>query len=166
MLDDNDIKVLTSLLPKAEYGIAHFYPRAGGQLQSAGLGHCVILGPCFVLEVPKEEIKVKNWPDKAYTGPTKEAWWKSIDIPPVETGKPAIAMEVEIPKIKGTAIRLTAGNLVRYIQLPLFKIIERVFLEPKFKLFEGTRPDGSPTSIAVFDGKDFMGIVAAYNVTL
>lgn len=163
MIDDKDVKILTSLLPpESQWGVSHTLTDDGKSL---------IMGQFFVLEVERSQVHVKRWPDEPSHAPAFEDW-RNTQLHALHMAIPAMALETslrQIPDDDGEpmkVIKITGGAVVRYMRSEMYEILDKLYSTLRFKVFEATRPDGTPSSIAVYDGEDLVGAVALYDITL
>jgi hypothetical protein len=147
MITDTDVKNIAQL--------------PGGKLACVNEGDkSIVHGTWLVLEFPATAIEVtKVWPGEVLPDVRR---WRYTQLPE-SGGESASVYQVETDDGK-TGIKLQSDNVEVYMQQPVFEFLQSVLDMPSFKLFPGTRSDGSPNAIAIFDRRVLVGAVAAFTL--
>lgn len=146
MISDRDVKTLTKIHPRNKKPA------------------CTVVGetatvhsPFFVLEMPKAQVKVTEWPGSPYPEVTP---WRTEQIPSGVDGQKAQVMRETWEEESMDVVCLQADDLSACIQTVFYDFFDDQLSSPEFKLYPGTREDGTPHMIGVFNEGKLVGAVA------
>jgi len=152
MLSDPDVKILAKMHPRNKK------PACSIQGDIA-----VVHSPFFVLEVPKQQVKVTEWPGDPYPEVTK---WRTEQIPQGVEGSKAQVMRETWEEEKDaddeplSVVKLQTDETAVYVQKALYDLFDDQLDSPEFRVYPGTRDDGTPHMIGVFNDAKLVGAVA------
>ena len=147
MISDRDIKALSKI-----------HPRNSRPACMTINDLAIVHSPFFVLELPKQQIKVTEWPAEPYPAIID---WRIRQIPTGEKGQRAQLMretweeDDDLP-----VVRLQADGSALYIQGVLYDFFDDQLPSPEFRLYPGEREDGTPYMVGVYSEEKLVGAVA------